>query len=565
MTIPDSTFGTDVLIVGSGAGGLTAAFVAAEGGARALVVEKTDYFGGTSATSGGGIWIPCSSLAKRAGFDDSPEAAYTYMKTLIGDDASDDKVRAYIDNAHRMLDFLEDKSEVRFVSAEYADYHMDVAGAKEAGRTHDPVPVYADRLGDDFKRLRPPHPLTLTYGRFTWTMEEAQVLMTSSPGAKRMLFKLMLSYALDIPWRFKSARSRRLTGGNALLAALKIAIDRLQVPLWLNAPMSELLMENGRVVGANVVRDGKVVGVRASRGVILAAGGFDHNPELRAKYSRQPSSVAWASGSPSNTGDALHAGVKLGAKTALLDSAWWSPGFKLADEDRSRPLFVERALPGSIIVNQAGRRYMNEAASYHVAGGLMHAKNTPDAPTVPSWFVFDARYRGKYMLGLMAPASPEKDDKIPASMRAILKRADTIEGLADQIGVDRDSFAATVGRFNAAAASGIDDEFDRGKSSYDRHYGDQSVSPNPTLAPLNAPPFYAIPIYPCDLGTNGGLVTDLRARVLDCDDRPIPGLYALGNTTASVMGRSYPGAGATLGPAMTFGYIAARDLTGQTI
>jgi 3-oxosteroid 1-dehydrogenase len=560
---PEADFETDVLVIGSGAGALTAAFVAAQSGARVLIVEKADCFGGTSATSGGGIWIPCSSVARRAGFEDSAESAHTYMKALIGEDVSDERIRAYIDNAPRMLDFLEDNSEAHFVAANYADYHMDEPGAKEGGRTHDPVPVSASRLGADFWRMRAPHPLTLTFGRFTWTMAEAQILMTASPGHQSVLFKLMASYALDIPWRFKSKRSRRLTGGNALIAALKLSIDKKNIPLWLNSPMKELIVEEGRVTGAVVVRDGKTVRVKANKGVIIAAGGFDHNPELRARYSPKPSDVAWASGSPSDTGDALVAGLKVGAKTALMDSAWWAPGFKLADEDRSRPMFVERALPGSIIINQAGKRYMNEAASYHLAGSLMHEKNSPAAPTVPSWFVFDSRYRGKYMLGTMTPATPDKDDKILPSMRAILKRADTVEELAAQIGVDAKALSETFERFNRGAVAGVDDEFERGKSAYDRHYGDKSVSPNPTLAPLAKPPFYAIPIYPCDLGTNGGLLTDTRARVLAEDGRPIPGLYAIGNCSASVMGRTYPGAGATLGPAMTFGYVAARDATGQ--
>lgn len=234
----------------------------------------------------------------------------------------------------------------------------------------------------------------------------------------------------------------------------------------------------------------------------------------------------------------------------------------LEGEDRARIMFVERALPSSIIVNQAGRRYMNEAASYHVAGGEMHRANRPDAPTVPSWFVFDASYRGKYMLGPMMPGKPTADARIPAPMRKILKKADTLDGLAAQMGVDPAAFGETVARFNGFAARGEDPDFARGQSAYDRHYGDASVSPNPTLAPIEHGPFYAIAIYPCDLGTNGGLATDEKARVLDQGGKPIRGLYAVGNVSAAAMGRTYPGAGATLGPAMTFGWIAARDMLG---
>lgn len=550
----------DLLVIGSGAGGLTAAFTAADAGASVLVVEKAAKFGGTSATSGGGIWIPNSDDARAKGHADDPVEAFGYIKALIGDDVPDAKLNAYVENAHRMLSYLEQKSEVHYTAYAYADYHMDVAGARDGWRTHDPIPLMADRLGKDFERMEPPHTLTLTFGRFTWTMEEAKLLLTMSPGAKSLLFKLMTRYVFDIPWRFKTKRSRRLTGGNALIGRLKLSLDQKGVPLWLNAPMVELLRENGRITGAIIERNGQKVTVRARKGVVLASGGFDHNVALRQKYLPGPTGD-WSAGVPTNTGDALAAGTAVGAGTDLLDSAWWGPGFMLEGEDRARIMFVERALPSSIIVNQAGQRYMNEAASYHVAGGEMHRANRADGPTVPSWFVFDARYRGKYMLGPIMAGKPSADKNIPAPMRKILKKSETIEGLAREMGVDEANFAAAVARFNGFAVKGEDPDFHRGVSAYDRHYGDASVSPNPTLAPIAQGPFYAIPIYPCDLGTNGGLSTDANARVLDTEGRPIDGLYAIGNASAAAMGRTYPGAGATLGPAMTFGWLAARHAT----
>lgn len=552
----------DVLVVGSGAGALTAAFTAANAGAEVLVVEKSARYGGTSATSGGGIWIPGSDDARAKGHADDPDAALGYIKALIGDDVPEAKLRAFVDNAPRMLRDMEEQSELRYTAYAYADYHMDVAGARDGWRTHDPIPLMADRLGDDFWRMEPPHTLTLTFGRFTWTMEEAKLLLTMSPGAKPLLFKLMMKYLFDLPWRFKTRRSRRLTGGNALIGRLKLSIDAKGVPIWLDAPMVSLVDGPEGVTGAIVERDGEAIEIRARKGVILASGGFDHDPALRARHSPQPASADWSAGVPSNTGDGLKAGISVGAATGLMDSAWWGPGFMLEGEDRARIMFVERALPSSIIVNQAGRRYMNEAASYHVAGGEMHRANRPDAPTVPSWFVFDARYRGKYMLGPMMPGKPTADARIPAPMRKILKKADTLDGLAAQMGVDPAAFRETIARFNGFAARGEDPDFARGQSAYDRHYGDASVSPNPTLAPIEHGPFYAIAIYPCDLGTNGGLATDEKARVLDQGGKPIRGLYAVGNVSAAAMGRTYPGAGATLGPAMTFGWIAARDMLG---
>ena len=550
----------DILVIGSGAGALTAAFTAADSGADVLVVEKSDRYGGTSATSGGGIWIPNSADARAKGHADDPEAALGYIKALIGDDVPEDKLRTYVDNAHRMLSYLEEHSDVRYTAYAYSDYHMDVAGARDGWRTHDPIPLNANELGEDFWKMEPPHPLTLTFGRFTWTMPEAKLLLTMSPGAKPLLFKLMLKYMLDLPWRLKTKRSRRLTGGNALIGRLKLSLDHKGVPIWLSSPMKELVTENGRITGAIVERDGQRITVKARKGVILASGGFDHNEALR-RENTPATRAEWSAGVPTNTGDGLIAGRAVGAATATLDSAWWGPGFVLEGEDRARIMFVERALPSSIIINQAGKRYMNEAASYHVAGGEMLRCDQPDAGTRPSWFVFDARYRGKYAVGLMMAGKPSADSRLPAAMRAILKKADTLEGLAKQMNVDPAQFATTVERFNTNARKGEDPDFGRGASSYDRHYGDASVSPNPTLAPIAHGPFYAIPIYPCDLGTNGGLVTDNDGRVLGENGLPVDGLYAIGNVSAAAMGRTYPGAGATLGPAMTFGWLAARHAT----
>ncbi|MBO9696764.1 MAG: FAD-binding protein [Sphingopyxis sp.] len=547
-----------MLVIGSGAGAMTAAFTAADAGAEVLIVEKSARYGGTSATSGGGIWIPGSADARAKGHADDPEEALAYIKALIGDDVPASKLETYVASAHRMLGYLAERSEVQYTAYAYSDYHMDVAGARDGWRTHDPIPLMADRLGDDFAKMEPPHTLTLTFGRFTWTMAEAKLLLTMSPGAKSLLFKLMMKYVFDLPWRFRTKRSRRLTGGNALIGRLKLSLDAKGVPIWLNSPMTGLVTEKGRITGAIVERDGERMEIHARKGVVLATGGFDHSEALRRKYLPQPTSADWSAGVPSTTGDGLAAGLKAGAATDLMDSAWWGPGFLLEGEDRARILFVERALPSSIIVNQAGRRYMNEAASYHVAGGEMHRCNRPDTPTVPSWFVFDARYRGKYMLGPMMAGKPSADSRLPENMRKILKKANDLSGLAAQMGIDPAAFVAEVGRFNIHAAKGEDPDFGRGASAYDRHYGDASMTPNPTLAPIAHAPFYAIPIYPCDLGTNGGLQTDSDGQVLDTQGRPLGGLYAVGNVSAAAMGRTYPGAGATLGPAMTFGWRAAR-------
>jgi len=552
----------DILVVGSGAGALTSALTAAIEGADVLVVEKASRYGGTSASSGGAVWIPNSEDARRKGFTDSPQDAHSYMSSLVGDTVPADRVQAYLDQAPRMLAYMEARTHVAYEACAYPDYCMDKPGAKTGGRTHDPSPIMADRLGTEFAKLEPPHPLVLTFGRFSWTLAEAKLMATMSPGAKPMLAKLIARYLADIGWRLRTRRSRRLTGGNALLARLKLSLDEQGVPIWLDTPMISLIRQGAEITGAKVFHGGKTVSVRARRGVFLGSGGFDHNLNLREKYLPAPTG-RWSAGVVSNTGIALEAGEAVGAATDRLASAWRTPGFFLENEDRPRPLFMERSLPFSLVVNQAGKRFMNEAASYHDAGNLIYQANGPDAGTIPSWLIFDAKYRSRYMVGLMIPGAPVMDRFLPEAMRKILRKSTTLAGLAVEIDVPKQALLQTVDRFNRMAKTGRDLDFQRGESAYDRHFADLSVKPNPTLGPLEKGPFYAIPIYPCDLGTNGGLVTDAAGCVLDRQGQIIRGLYAFGNAASSVMGPSYPGAGATLGPAMTFGWIAAHHALGK--
>ena len=550
----------DVLVVGSGAGGLTAALAAAKAGARVLIVEKSARFGGTSATSGGGVWIPCSCDAARQGHPDDKEAAYRYLKTLIGDDVPEVKIRTYVDQASRMLDWVDRHSELHFTAIAYADYHAEIEGARDGYRTHDPEPVMADRLGASFADLEPSNPMLLPFGRFAFRISEGHAIINREPGYLKVLLGELLRYATDFPWLFRQKRSRRLTVGNAVVAGLKVTLDQLKVPLELNMRMRRLIRDgDGRVAGAIVEKDGHEYEVRTRTAIILASGGFDHDAALRAANLPETARKDMSAGVPTNTGDALRAGEAVGAATKRLDSAWWAPGYWLEGEDRARPMFVERAFPYSLIVDQTGNRYVNEAASYHIVGGAMVRAGGSDAARIPSWFIFDGNYRRRYMFGPVMPGRPAGDSRIPAAMRAILKRADSLDDLAAAIAVDPVKLRATIDRFNAFAHNGRDEDFGRGDAPHDRYYGDPRVKPNPNLGPIARAPFYAVPIHPCDIGTNGGLDTDERARVLDRDGKIIPGLYATGNCAASVMGRTYPGAGATLGPAMTFGWIAARD------
>lgn len=355
-----------------------------------------------------------------------------------------------------------------------------------------------------------------------------------------------------------ASRLRRrplLAMGQALAAGLRAGLARLDVPLWLDCPMTELNVTDGRVDGVWVTRSGRRTLVRARHGVLLASGGFEHNEGMRQQYQRAPIGTTWTVGAASNTGDGILAGASVGGALDLMDDAWWGPSIPLPGE----PYFclAERSLPGGMIVNGSGRRFLNEAVPYVDAVHAMYAHDRPDDPHIPAWLVFDQRFRDRYVFAGRFPGQ-----KLPRRWyeSGALHRSSTVDKLAASIGVPGSALSDTVARFNGFAATGRDEDFHRGDSAYDRYYGDPRTRPNPCLGALVKPPFYAARLVPGDLGTKGGLRTDERARVLRADGSVIPGLYAAGNASAAVMGHSYAGAGATIGPAMTFAYIAADNL-----
>ncbi len=562
MNTPAWDLETDVLVVGSGAAALTAAVVAASGGARTLVIEKSELYGGTSATSGGVIWIPATAQALAGGHEDSPEEAFRYVRALTDPEVTDARIWAFVRTGREMVAWLEAHTQVRMRAHPYADYHPELPGGKTGWRSLEALPLHASDLGADFERLRPPHPAVQFLGRVSWTLEETGTLLFRSPGWMMTALSVFGNYYLDFPQRLHSGRDRRMTLGNALLGRLKLSLNRTGTPLWLRAPLQDLVREDGRVTGACIERDGQRLRVRAMRAVVLAAGGFERNAQLRQRHLPQSPEPRWSGSQENNTGDGILAAERIGAALTNMDSAWWGTSLSLPGEPRARLLAIERALPGAIIVNGNGERYMNEAASYHVAGQQMLRQDSPHGRTIPSYMVFDATWRARYPLGPMIPDLP--DGLQPRSLREVLVRAPTLEALAARIGLPPQRLAATVARFNGFAASGTDPDFRRGESAYDRYYGDPRVTPNPTLRALTTPPYYAIPLWPGDIGTNGGVATNEHAQVLDGSGAPIAGLYACGNVAATIMGHSYPAAGATLGPGMTFGYIAARHALGAT-
>jgi len=558
----------DVIVVGSGAGALLAAVRAADEGLQVLVVEKAELIGGTSATSGGGIWIPDNHDMARHGLRDSIELAFGYVKACARGLASDERVLAYVETAKQMARYLGAIGVPYRCMPRYADYYPQMDGALPGGRTMDPADFNAARLGrEGLAQLRPTNPGQLILGRVAIDTFEARKLIAREPGARWLALRILLRYALDWPWRLKTRRDRRLTGGQALVGGLLAALRKRRLPVWTRTPLQSLLIDGGRVSGVLVQRDGQTVSVRARKGVLLAAGGFERNQALRERHLPQPTQAEWtATPVGCNTGDAIEAGARAGAALHLMAHSWGVPTLAVPGEEKHRGVFVERSMPGCLVVNKQGERFVNESCPYPEFQQAMYADQAKRGGAVPAWIVFDAEFRRKYPMGPLLPGEAVPDRKLPQQWLGTLYwRDDTLAGLARRIGVDAQGLAASITRMNEFARTGEDLDFGRGGNVFDRYYGDDSVKPNPNLAPIARGPFYAMKLYPGDIGTKGGLLTDRDARVLDAAGQPIEGLYCTGNNAASVMGPSYPGAGATLGPALTFAYRAVAHMVGRPI
>lgn len=546
----------DVVVVGAGGAGMTAALAASKHGLDTILIEKSAYFGGSTARSGGGVWMPGNYALKAAGQADAPAESKRYLDAIVGDVVPKVRRDTYIDRGPEVLDFIREHTPLRFTWVpDYADYHPEAPGGRAAGRSCEPIPLDASFLGDELERLHPqytkaPANMIVTQADF----RKISLGMRTVRGPITMV-KVLLNRILS------GLRRRRMYAmGNAIAIGLRKGLIDAGVPVHYETELTGLVIEDGRVVGVRVTRGGQESVVRARRGVILGSGGFERNLEMREKYQPHPTSVDWTTGSEFNTGGGILAGIAVGAETDLLDDSWWGPTIPLP----GRPWFclAERNLPGSIIVNQAGERYMNEALPYVEAVHEIYAGEATGVGHVPSWMVIDQRYRNRYVFAGLMPRQP-----FPGRWykHGTLKKADTIEGLAAEIGVPADRLTATVERFNGFAKSGVDEDFRRGESAYDKYYSDPTVKPNPSLHTIDQGPFFAVKIVPGDLGTKGGLVTDEHARVLRPDGATIPGLYAAGNVSSAVMGRTYAGPGATIGPAMAFGYLAAEDIAATAV
>ena len=555
----------DVLVAGSGAGGLTAAITAAQRGLDVVVTEKEPLFGGTTAYSAGGIWIPCSSHAQRAGVRDSADEALRYLEQEVGAQLDQARARAYLATCAEMLDFVESQTGVRFtLMTAWSDYHPDLPGASAGGRSLVPEPFDGRLLGEHFASLRPPLATMMLFGGMSVGRTDIPHLLnaTRSPLSALHVMRMLARYGAD---RVRWPRGTRLTNGNSLVAQLAKSLFDRGVPLWLRSPLVKLVRTDGRISGAIVRRDGAEIEVSARRGVVLACGGFPRDENMLVEHYRHVAAgknhVPLA---PSgNTGDGIRAARGVGAAFTAEYSqpAAWTPVSLVPRRDGSTipyPHFIDRCKPGYIAVDRRGRRFANEADSYHDFMPRLYDACREDRK-VEAFLVSDHRAIRRYGIGVVPPAPMPLG---PHVRSGYLTRADTPEALARALGVDPDGFVRQLERYNRDAERGEDPEFGKGTNAYHRFGGDPAHGPNPNIAPIVTPPFYAVRLVPGDLGTFIGLATDPRSRVLDLNERPIPGLYAVGNDQASVMGGTYPGAGITIGPAMTFGYIAARDLAG---
>jgi len=560
----------DVVVVGSGAGGMLSAIRAHDLGLKSIVIEKTDRYGGTSAVSGGGIWIPRNPwLDEKEKDADTEQKALDYLRTCTEGKVSDDRLRAYIKYSTQLIDYLDELGIHYFIdpSNSYPDYYPDAPGAVPIGRSMYVDTVDGRPLGNDLYNMRDSLPEFMLFNRISLSLSEAGILLYRPPGWRLLAMKLILKYWADIKGRRTSKRDRRLNIGNALVGGLRKAMIKRGIPLMLQTSMDGLIKEKDRITGIDATRLGKKFKINADRAVILASGGFEQNQELREKYFPQKTKASWSvTPRDCNTGDGLMAALEIGADTEFLDQAWWAPTMTKSTHEtphfsRSAPVFFERGYPNSLCVNRLGNRFVNEAASYHQFGQAMMDDNKETGSNMPCWFIFDSEYRQKYPIAGILPYNLMPDSTLPPGwLDKFIFKASSIKELADKIGIDATNLSKTLDRFNQNANKGIDEDYGKGDNVYNQFFGDPNVKPNRCLGPVSKAPFYAIKLDLGDIGSKGGPKTDQNANVLDQAGKPIPGLYAVGNVAGSVTAGSYPGAGATLGPAMTFAYVAANHI-----
>lgn len=564
--------GFDVVVIGSGAAGLTAAVKAALEGLSVVVIEKTQYYGGSTAVSGGVAWVPKNMYMEKlstnwylpkVGLADSEEKACQYLDTAVGDRVPKLRRDTYVREAHRMIRELHDRADVRWRYLPWPDYYSETMGGNPYGRGIESEVMDGRKLGAELPKLRPQ--IAAFALPVTATCKEALGLSWGFAGL-RGPFCAATILARAVKSLLTGAKP--LATGQGLVGQLRLALMQHDVSLWLSTPLLDLVTENAadskpRVVGVKVEREGRTLVVRARRGVILATGGFARSQEMRERYLPKPTSSEWTlvpEEGGGQLGDGINIGLKLGAALDLTDKCWGFPCIMVPAKDGKgmQPLFAffERFKPGSTVVNWAGKRYYNDSMTYEDMVNTMYAKDSPEAKTVPSWVVFDQRAKNKYAFFNVPPRIPFPKSWLEGGY---VLRAPTLEKLAELMSVPSDNLKATIERYNGFARAGVDEDFHKGETALARFLGDPSA-PHTNLGPIETAPFYAAQLVPSNLGTKGGLLVNENYQVLREDGSTIAGLFAAGNCSASVMGSIYPGPGGTIGPAMVSGYVAAKYL-----
>ena len=541
---------------------------AASQGLQVLVVEKAPVYGGTTARSGGWLWVPGTRLARDQGITEPPGAAKEYLRDQAGTHFDPARVDAFIQHGPEAIDFFTSRTCVQFdMPPVFPDYHAEQPGGQPGGRSMVTRPFDARELGDRVKQLAPPVPELTVFGMMLGSGKELWHFLRAFKSFESFLYvaRRFSGHLLDV---IRHGRGMTLTNGNALAGRLAKAGMNLDIPVWLSAPAQSLIQENGRVVGARVQREGRTVEVRARRGVVLAAGGFPHDVERRKQlFPHAPTGREHYTPSPeANTGDGLRLGESAGGwvDPTIPNAAAWCPTSVVPRRDGTNgvmPHFIDRAKPGVIAVTANGKRFTNEALSYHdFVQDLVKACEASQQSDFSAWLICDHKHLREYGLGSVAPFPLPIGKHLKSGY---LKRANSLDELAATIGVPAGNLKAEVQSFSRDAATGVDSCFGKGSTAYNRYQGDSLVKPNPCMAPIVNGPFYALKVVVGEIGTFAGLATDASCRVLTRDGQAIPGLYAVGNDAASIMGGNYPGAGITLGPALTFGYVTGLALAAE--
>jgi len=541
----------DVIAVGSGGAGFSVGLTAKLNGLSSLIIEKTSTYGGSTSLSGGGVWVPNNHYLKEAGVQDSDQDGLTYMNKIIGDRVPMDLKEIYVKRGKDALKFFHDNTNhMRFkYIPDYSDYYPEEQGGKPQGRSIEPEIFDLRKLGSDEALIRKATMDTKGLCMDCYDFRHINMITRTMKG-KTQSIKVGMRLI-----KSKLTGARLASLGTALIARMRLSYKEANGELWLNTTFKDYILEDDKVVGILVEKEGKELRLQAKKGVVMTLGGFSHSQKYREKYLPHPTKTEWSSSSEGQVGDFIEPSEKLKAKFDLMDRVWGAPSVYIPGSALAF-LVADRGIPNMIIVNSKGKRYLNEGAPYHQFIDEMYEKNTKEESTFPSWMIMDEVAKKRYLVMGLFPGQAFPKPWVDSGEICI---ADTIEELARKINVPETNLTQTVKRFNELAKKGEDIDFKRGNSAYEKYYADPSL-PNPCLHPIEKGPYYALKVVAGDIGTKGGLVINTNSQVLKEDGTVIEGLYAAGNTSASIMGETYPGPGATIGPGMVFGYLAVNHM-----